>query len=345
MNFKNFLSVLFAAALLLVSCRNDDPVDQPKGAYEDGIFIANEGNFGSPNARVDFVSNDLNYTENDIYKAVNKQNLGDVLQHINFNGDDAYLVLNNSNKVTVVDRYTFAKKAEITDQLNNPRYITFASNYIYVTNDEYQGEKYVAIYNASNNSFVKKLPVNTAAERIVTAGGNVFVQNSTYGFGNTISYITPSTNTVQSEITVPEGQIQKIISDGSHVYAITSDYGLDHSYIYQISSAGAIAKTTTLSNIASATNLVLSDGDFYFSAGNKVYKMSQNATAAPTTPLITVEENPYSMLYGFDVIDGKIFTADASGFTADSKITVYNTSGGVIKTLTAGRGTNGFYKN
>lgn len=344
MKVTRILQLLFAFALLFnVSCSNDDEVMIPTTSYENGIFITNEGNFGTPNADVTFVTGDLSLKQDNIFAANNGSNLGDVLQTIAFNGNQAYLVLNNSNKVKVVNRYTFKSTGEITEQINQPRYMAVANNALYVTNDKYGGDKYVSIYNAANLSFVKKITFTDSVERIVQAGGNIFVQNASYGFGNKITYINTSNNEIQSVITLPNGNINKTISNNNNVYVIAK--GTADSYIYQISSTGSIVKTTTLTGIANATNLEIDTNKFYFTSGNKVYAMDMNATAAPTTPLFTVTDNSFSTLYGFNVVNGRIYTSDANGFTQDSKITVYNTSGSVISTFTAGKGSNGFYAN
>ncbi len=158
MKISKLLSALFAATLLFTtSCRTDDPIDdpQPKGAYENGIFLSNEGNFGSPTATVSFISNDLSI-ENKIYSANNGGAvLGDVLQNIGVNGDNAYLILNNSNKIEIVNRYTFKKIATVSDQVSQPRYIAFAGNNYYVTNSS-GSSKFVNVYNSTTNTFVKK---------------------------------------------------------------------------------------------------------------------------------------------------------------------------------------------
>ncbi|MBB4806094.1 hypothetical protein HNP38_001366 [Chryseobacterium defluvii] len=346
MKITRLLQLLFALTLLFnISCsNNDDDITVPSLAYENGLFITNEGNFGTPNADVTFVTSDLSLKQDNIFAANNENtHLGDVLQMIAFNGDKAYLVLNNSNKIKVVNRYTFKSTGEITEQIDQPRYMAIANNNIYVTNDKYNGAKYVSVYSASSLSFVKKIAFTDTAERIVQAGGNIFVQNASYGFGNKITYINTSTNDIQSVITLPNGNINKTISNNNNVYAIAS--GTTDSYIYQISSTGTIVKTTTLTGIANATNLEIENSKFYFTAGNKVYSMDMSATTVPSSPLFTVADNSFSTLYGFNVIGGKIFTSDANGFTQDSKVTVYSTSGSVIKTFTAGKGSNGFYLN
>ena len=347
MKIRKIVAAAFASMLLFqISCsRDEDPIlPEPKGAYESGIFIANEGNFGVPNASVSFIPRDLSTIENNVFATNNAgAALGDVLQTIGFSGDEAYFVLNNSNKVTVANRYTMKKKTEFTAQLVNPRYIAFAKDFVYITNDAYGGEKYVSIYNKADKTFLKKINFTDAAENIVEAGGNIFVQNASYGFGNKISYIDTSTNTLKSEITVADGQINKIISSNSSVYAIAGG-GVD-SYIYQISSGGTIVKTIVLPGITNATNLQISDSKFYFSNGNEIWTMDTKTPVLPSSPLITVTANSYSTLYGFNVVDGKIFTSDANGFSAASSITVYKTDGSLLKNFSAGRASNGFFMN
>ena len=345
MKISKLLSALFAATLLFTtSCRTDDPIDepQPKGAYENGIFLSNEGNFGSPTATVSFISNDLS-VENKIYSANNDgAALGDVLQNIGVNGDNAYLILNNSNKIEIVNRYTFKKVATVSDQVSQPRYIAFAGNNFYVTNSS-GSSKFVNVYNSATNAFVKKIDLTSSGERIVEASGKIFVQNASFGSGKKITIINPTSNTVEKEVTVPNGNIKKTISTGGNVYTIASTS--TDSYIYKLSPTGAISSTITLTGIANGNNLEIDGTKFFFSSGAKVYSMDLGSTVIPTTPVLMLTDNSWSALYGFSVIDGKIYISNANGFTADSTVEIYSTAGTLLKTVTAGRGTNGFYKN
>ena len=345
MKISKLLSALFAATLLFTtSCRTDDPIDepQPKGAYENGIFLSNEGNFGSPTATVSFISNDLSI-ENKIYSANNGgAALGDVLQNIGVNGDNAYLILNNSNKIEIVNRYTFKKVATVSDQVSQPRYIAFTGNNFYVTNSS-GSSKFVNVYNSTTNAFVKKIDLTSSGERIVEASGKIFVQNASFGSGNKITIINPTSNTVEKEVTVPNGNIKKTISTGGNVYTIASTS--TDSYIYKLSPTGVISSTITLTGIANGNNLEIDGTKFFFSSGAKVYSMDLSSTVIPTTPVLTLTDNSWSALYGFSVIDGKIYISNANGFTADSTVEIYSTAGTLLKTVTAGRGTNGFYKN
>lgn len=346
MKISKLLSAALAATLLFnISCRNDDPIDepQPKGAYENGIIMSNEGNFGTPTATVSFISNDLATIENNVFSANNENAaLGDVLQNIGFEGDNAYLILNNSNKIEVVNRYTFKKIATVTDQVSQPRYIAFANNNYYVTNSS-GSSKFVNVYSTATNAFVKKIPLTSSGERIVEASGKIFVQNASFGSGKKITIINPTSNTVETELTVPNGNIQKTISNGGNVYTIASTS--TDSYIYKLTPTGAISSTITLTGVANAKNLEIDGSKFFFSSGAKVYSMEVGSTIVPTTPILTLTDNSWSALYAFSVIDGKIYISNANAFTADSTVEIYSTGGTLLKTVTAGRGTGGFYKN
>lgn len=346
MKTTKLLQILSVLLLLLtVSCTTDFEEIIPPISYNNSIIISNEGGYDKNNSSVNAISKDLSYGATDIYKSANDQaSLGDILQSIGFNGNKAYLVVNNSNKIVIVDRTTFKKVGEITNQIHQPRYIAFTNDNIYVTNHDYSGEKYVSIYKISDLSFVKKITLTDAAQRAVTANGNIFVENASDGFGNKIAYIKGTDNSLQSYITLPNGNLNKIVSYNSKVYAIAS--GNTDSYIYEISNDGNITATTILTGIPNANKLEIANNKYYFTSSNKVYAMDMETTVVPTAPLFSVTNvNQYSTLYGFNVVDGKIFTSEANGFTANSTISVYSLTGSLLKTFDGGIGTNGFYAN
>lgn len=104
-------------------------------SFNDGVFILNEGGAGSNNASVSFLSNTGNL-QNNIYATVNPTvgALGDTAQNMAIHGDYAYIVLNISNTIKIVNSQTFQHVATINTGLNNPRYMTFSNGKAYVTN-------------------------------------------------------------------------------------------------------------------------------------------------------------------------------------------------------------------
>lgn len=351
MNIRKILTLAFATTLLFnVSCTNETNEEILEVTFENGVLITNEGGFTSPTAEVSFVTNNLAAVANKIYYGKNNEVLGNVLQTIGFDSDKAYLVSNVPNKIDIVNRYTFKTQATVTTNLQGPRYIAFSGNQYYVTNN-HSGAIKLNVYN-KDNTFVKSITFDRYAEKVVEAGGTIVVQTdginyqtsapyAPYASGYTITTVKPSTNTVDKTITLPTvGIIRDMISYNGDAYVLASDN--TNSYIYKINSTAGTYTTTTLTGIPQVEKLRADNNKFYFAnAANKIYSMTVGSTTAPTAPIVTTPGN----LYGFNVIDGRIFASDAS-FTADSKVNVYNaTSGSLLKTFTAGIGTNGFYKN
>lgn len=347
------LNKLFTLALATfltfnISCRNDDDpiVEVSKGAYENGILITNEGGFSKPTSSVTFLSNDFKTQENSIFQSNNNNALlGNVFQSVGFNGDNAFLVLNVPNKIEVVNRYTFKRTATITQNLETPRYISFAGNYTYVTNNDFATIHKLNIYD-QNNAFVKSIAFPRYAEKVVTADTYVYVQTDgvTYDAnynelptGHTIARINSATNQVESTLTLPDNAIIKDMkSDGVYAYVLTSD--ASNSYLYKIlGKTGAITQTT-LTGVGDAKTLALDNAKLYFLTGSKkVYEI----TGSSATAKFDVEGN---FIYGFNVIDGNTYVSDAN-FTKDNTVRIYNNSGTLLKTIASGIGTNGFYKN
>ncbi|WP_233566075.1 DUF5074 domain-containing protein [Flavobacterium sp. 81] len=118
-------SKLFLVALsvsLFVSCSNDDNNnndDTPKGVYDNGFFILNEG---TTKGTVSFSSDDLTSSTKDIYAAANGTDvLGKFVQNIFFSGDNAYIISGGANNITVVNRYTFKLITKIETGLKKPK--------------------------------------------------------------------------------------------------------------------------------------------------------------------------------------------------------------------------------
>ncbi len=109
MKLNKLMLALFAGSLLFTSCSDNDDTsnDMPLGAYDNGILVLNEGNFGMGNAKISYISNDFGTLQNDIFNVVNPgMSLGDTGQDIGFYGDLAFIVLNVSNTIEIVNRYT-----------------------------------------------------------------------------------------------------------------------------------------------------------------------------------------------------------------------------------------------
>ncbi|MBN9312811.1 MAG: hypothetical protein BGO40_03375 [Chryseobacterium sp. 39-10] len=350
MKASKILSLFLAGTLLIITaCRKDDlsyePI--PLGPYETGIIIANEGSFSSPDASVSFLSSDLTQQQDDIFSRNNNSAvLGKVFQSIGMKGDKAYLVVNDPAKVEIVNRYTFQKSGSITTNLVQPRYIAFSANYTYISNNNFSTTRKVNIYDNADN-FVKSIDFDRYADKLSYSDGFVYVQSDGVKYdaiynelptGHTISRINTTTNTMDKVVTLNDDAIiRDMASDNTSIYVLTSDSS--KTYFYKINSrTGNINQQLTFSTIPDGKKLAVDKGIVYFiTSGKKLYSM--NGDQANFMFDVTA-----SSIYGFNIIDSKVFVSDPS-FTQNNSVRIYNLSGTLMKTITTGIATNGFYKN
>ncbi len=347
MKFSKLFTVSLAlAAAFMISCDRNDPEDEMTATnYEHGILISNEGGFSTPTASVSFLSNDFSVNESDIFaKSNNNEKLGNVLQSIGFKGDQAYLVMNKPSKIEIVNRNSFQKTGTITTNLDQPRYIAFHGNYTYVTNNNFFDVKKVSVFDAGNQ-FVKDIPFPRYADKITSSGGYIYVQTDGVDYipnevptGHTISRINPANNVVDQVITLTDNApIRDMVADQNSVYVLTSDD--QNTYLYTITANSGAFSKAEFSGVTQARNLALDGGKIYFFTGdNRVHVVTGNSSS----PLFNVSSSAY--VYGFNVIGQHVFISEPS-FVSDSTVKIFNLSGTLVKTLSTGIGTNGFYQN
>lgn len=107
----SFYFLAFSALIFAFACEKEtkEP-SETIDSFDDGVFVTCEGSFGAGNASVYFLAPEKSLFLANIYQLVNNAIVGDVLQSITFEDDLAYLVVNNSGKILIVDEETFEKK-------------------------------------------------------------------------------------------------------------------------------------------------------------------------------------------------------------------------------------------
>ena len=342
MKLKNVFLGIFASTLLLASCSNDDAVekDVPLCTYDNGVLVLNEGNFGTPNASVTYISNDFNVLTQNIFGIENNdKKLGDVAQSLSFSEDKAFIVMNNSNVVEVVNRYTFKSLGTITENLKNPRYSVVLNGKLYVTN---AGTKAVTVYDAKTFTYLQTITIGKTTEKIITANGKLYITNGAYGSGNTVTVVNPQSNNDMSIITVENG-VNSIEEKNGSVYVLCGN--TTKSMLFKINTTADTATSIETTTLKKALNMDIDGDKIYYTKGTGIYAMGLNATTFSETPLFSVADNSWSTLYGFSVIDGKIYSADANGFTAAGIVKIFSATGTELKTVSVGMGPNSFYAN
>lgn len=343
-------SKLFLIALsvsLFVSCSNDDNDNEPKGVYDNGVFILNEGSAGQ--GSVSFLSDDFSVFTKDAYTTANANDLlGKYAQNIFFDGDNAYIIAGGSNVINVVNRYTFKLIAKIDSGLKTPRYgvtlngkayVTNANTYSYSNPETGNTDDFIAVIDLATNKVESKIDLGATANRILLENGKLYITEP-YN-SDKLLVVNPATKALEPSVTVGYGADTMEVKDGI-LYTLRSGYE-ERSEIVKVKlSDKTTTKLTFPAALDGASYLDIADSKIYYTAGNSVYVINTTATAASTTPILTAN---VGYLYGFAVNDDHIYIADSGDFKADSKAYIYSLSGTLQKEIGVGVGPNGFYFN
>lgn len=344
---------LMLSSLFFTSCNNDDdqaPGIDETGEFANGIFILNEGNFGAGNASVSFLS-EQGVLQNNIFQAVNGEMLGDTAQSIYLDDDKAYIVVNGSGTVEILNRYTFERIGTVSAGLSNPRYFViengkgFISNWGDPTNAD---DDYIAVVNLTNYTVSSTIPVAEGPERMETENGKIYVAHvGGWGYGNTVSVINASGNVVSTTINVGDVP-NSIVEENGKLYVLCGGKAAwtgeeTEGGLYVINTAdNSLQNNLSFPAGQHPSQLVEENGKLYYSVDTHVYSADIGLTSLPTSPLFTVADQGVYGIYGFAVEDDKIYVADAVDYVSNGKVWVYSTSGNFQNEYTVGFLPNGF---
>jgi DNA-binding beta-propeller fold protein YncE len=182
-------------AAVLAACREEVEVFEPEVVRVslpeytsiEGFYLLNEGNMGSNKSTLDYYDYRTGDYHRNIYGAANPsvpKELGDVGNDLKIYGSKLYAVINCSNKIEVMDKYTARRLGQI--DIPNCRYIRFHGRYAYVAsyagpvelNPDYKQIGYVAKVDTATLEVVARCLVGFQPDELEIVGAKIYVANS-----------------------------------------------------------------------------------------------------------------------------------------------------------------------
>ncbi|GAA4356280.1 hypothetical protein GCM10023185_19940 [Hymenobacter saemangeumensis] len=354
--------LLLLAVAGLTACDPDkkdpDPTPIPP---TNNVFVLNEGQFLAGDGAVSHFNRETKALILDTYGAANNgAALGDVVQSMGVAGNRGYVVVNNSNKIEVVNLPDFKAVATIRG-LSQPRYfVSTSASRGYVT--EWQGSftNYlpgrVTLLDLGSNTVAmsgsapRQVTVGRNPEQPVAVGGNIYVPNS---LDNTVSVISDAQGAVTNTITVADGPRSMVEDKNGNIWVLCSGfvtYLQVPPYTATRVSAGTLIRfspnspTTqfrlTFPTTAGPSNLRINPAkdQLYYSFGGAQYQMPITATALPTTPFIRRSFSGF----GIDPRDNTIYGGISTSYNTNGRFIRYQANGTAIDSFAVKIGPNGF---
>lgn len=334
-----YLVVTIGLLFLFAGCKKKEvgpqrvdgsPYYKEKGGK---VIIGCEGNYGWGNASVSVYNTKTDVVTNNVFQTQNNLPLGDVMQSSTLFDGKLFLVVNNSNKIEVVDTADFKRLGQITG-LTSPRYFCgISSNKAYVT-DLYANA--ITVLNPATYQTIGTIPVGAWTEAMLYFNNQLFV---TEKGTDKILVIDVATDLITDTIMVGREPNSIVLDKNNKMWVLCSG-GINESQpkLHRINpNTLSVEQTFAFSSVNESPNALRIDssGTYLFYINNAVYKMNVNDLTLPSSSFI---DNGNSIFYGLGVspYTNKIYVADAIDYVQAGKVYQYDFNGAKIQELNVG---------
>lgn len=325
------LLLYFALATTLLACLDSDIHLRPVQLAETKIVILNEGNYTYGNASISVWQ--PSEVLQKVFRSQNARPLGDVAQSLFPFEDKYFLVINNSEKIEVVDK-NFKSLHTITG-LTSPRYICQINDTLAYVSDLYAGA--ISLLHLRNYKLLGQIKTGKPTEQMLRYKHKVFVNNWSYG-NDTVQVIDTRNHQIIKSLKVGKDPSAPVLDHLNRLWTFgqgeTKNSTLiklfnpeDHSLIQELHLPHQHARNPKL-NPAKDSLYYLSSS--YSSGHNSktygIYKMAikENFSASdfPTKPFI--QQKKGNLFYNFFIQnDSSLYISDAIDYVQNGVIFHY----------------------
>ncbi len=338
-NLLRTLAVLFILLTAFSSCKKDDDedigeviIENPEYMPGNGIFIINEGTFLSGNGSIDFMNTDKGIMYKNIYYTVNKVALGDIPLEMKIYENKAYIVVNNSGKINIVDMENFEQITSI-EGLNQPRrFLKVNSSKAYISS---LAEPSLFIMDLSTNTINGTVQTQKSCENLLLFNDVVYATNWSNWYvqeeNNTVQIIDVNTDQKIKDIVVNK-EPNSIVIDKNNIIWVLCSGGFMGEEIPALCKIDPLSQQLIETIAFPDTNMspsklcINGNGDELFFLNNGIFRMNITENSIPQQVLVPQEN---SFFYGLfiDPVDSRIYASDARDFASSGVVFIYDKDG------------------
>ncbi len=325
--------------MILTFCTKD-PGPVVKGVTDnylsgEGVFILNEGNFRTGNGSLSFFSYDSSKMFNKVFLKVNNRMLGDIPYSMAFSRGKAYIVVNNSGKIEVVDGNTMESVVTI-NKLSSPRYISFPTDRKAYITSLYSDS--ITIIDTEKDKITGYINMKHSSEAIIPCENEAYV--ACWAGGNKIFVIDILSDAVTDSIEVGK-EPESMALDKNGTLWVLCNGGWQRDSYAELTAIDTrthnILKRLPFPMITDSPTSLCIDGKgeiLFFLLNGGVMQMSIKDDQLPENPLISP---PGINLYKLGINPGnsEIFITDAKDYQSKGDIFRYDRNGILISKMEA----------
>lgn len=334
--------LLLLAVLAFAGCDLLESESDPRPTVT-GVFVANQGNFSDNNGSLSTYDPETGVASPDALTGLNT-----LVQSLLVHGDRLYVTANSAGRVDVYDAASLQRVGSIGGLLS-PRYLAIADTLAFVTNlygdpNTFSGGT-VSVLGLRSGTKRRDVPVGDNPEGIAVSGTRVYVANSGFGAGSTVSVLDARTGDPVETISVEcDGPRSLAVDAEGDVWVFctgTTTYDTNGNVTGQTNGAvrvldGATGRILQRLDVDGQIRAAAIGQDVFHSAASAevfavldearvaVFSTAQNAQ----TGVITFEAGaaPIGAL-AYDAEREHLYTGRVTGYTTAGRVTIHRRDG------------------
>jgi len=296
------------------------------------VLILNEGNFGWGNSSITAYDPANYQVANAVYYSANDLPLGDVCQSGTRWGGYYLIVVNNSNKIEILDTNTL----EIIDELpslGSPRYVLPGQNGKAYVSDLYANQ--LGVVDIETKQLATTITMPGWVEEMVYANGSLY---GTCPSNDCLVRVDTATNSLLETISIEAGPVSIVKDRNDMLWALSNGIGSVPARLSVIDPAtNNVVRVLEFDGAAQPTQLKINGtGDeLYYIYGSGVCRMSVEATEVVSEAFI---EGYWQTPYGLAVQPetGEIYLTDVKDFIQPGQAYRFTSTGQLLDSISCG---------
>ncbi len=335
----HFLLILFIAFLAMTSCIKE-PNREPfagKVSKARGIYVLNEGLYGSNNSTISYYDSDKMVVVNDFFKSVNQRGLGDTGSDLGIYGTKMYAVVSTSSVLEVMEARTGKSIRQVPlfsgSKPRQPRQMAFYHGKVWVCS--FDGT--IAVIDTLVLAVENVIHAGKNPDGILATNGKIFVSNSGGldfpNYDQTLSVIDPFTRTEINKIAVGLNPFTLQADSYGDLYVVSRGNYRDILSRLQIVSTADQKLKQTFDGFE-ASNIVISNDTAYvysydFAKSESTIMVLNTRTEEIITPRFISDGTVVETVYGIavDAWNGDVYISDARSFLTTGRVHCYDRHG------------------
>lgn len=338
--------LILTASVMLSACGDDDFGEVITGQSPyisgNGVFVINEGNFGSGNGSLSFINMDSLSIANDIFYTANNRPVGDVPYTMLIMEDELWVAVNNSGRIEVLSLHDL-KTVAVINGLASPRFMLRVSHQKVYVSDLYSD--HITIISRDTYQVSGSVAAGRSTENLVMANGKVFAAFwSNYSYpgieNNQVLVIDPAIDMVVDSIEVGKEPNSMAVDKNGRLWVLCSGGFMGETYptLWRVDPQNWDTELViTFAEIHSSPGTLRTNGnaDTLFFLNQGVFAVAVDDPVLSGQPIIKMQDG---LFYGLGVhpVSSWIFISDAIDYQQRGLVRVFTAKGEPIHTFTAG---------